>query len=1644
MSTTRVAGFDVLEELGRGAQSVVYRAVREGREFALKLTLERDAERQAAARLHRLREAAALGRVSHPALPKVFAVGQFEQSIYLVTELVRGRLLSAHLTGHPLAEGTVIAIGRTVASALEELHRRDLIHRDIKPENLMVDESWNTKLIDLGFVRRTGLQPEREGEVVGTMSYAAPEQTGMLPHPVDPRSDLYALGGVLFHLATGRPVFESHDPVELMQLHATTPPRNPCELNPALSPRLGAIITRLLAKQPGDRFPSAESLERELAALSGGSPPRALPPPMPLVGREGELEALTSALQRAATGKLTVAIVEGPPGTGKSRLLQALHGHKTGFPLIFARCLPGERVPFGALRAALDDHLEKLTQLAEPARAAALERVRDASARHAGILRLLSEELGALHPEAPRGSPTKDQLNRAMADFLGQLASACKGLVLSFDDAQWLDDGTAEVLRQVNLSGSPAPLLIALGGRSESDGPRTLERVADDAKANLTEHLVLGGLNPAGIAALVFHELGGVREVDPAFTERVRAQSEGLPLLALEYVRSALDAGLLSPDGNRWRADTDGLLRLQVPGTLAQLSLRRFERLGGKARELLAIAAVAGMRFGGQEVASLSASGVEGVEAELNDAARAGLVERQGIGRWSFVSELVWQHAYAAVPEAERQRLHAAAAELIAATASAEVYAIAHHEGRAGPFRPVEKVIASHLAAGRAALDKFDTPKALEWLSVAERLAAGSQTPMPELWEALGEVTLRSGRPAEAVAHFERAIKEGAGAPDRARLRGQLARVFVSQYEPARAVEEIERGFAEVGASLPRAEVPSPSAGSTPVGPLEPAPSPPNPERRVLIQLYDSLTMAAYMNVDPELSARSSYQAHAEAQHFGPSRQLVQSYINLVFAMGVLGRASEADRCAAEAARIADQLGDPFLAAKAEAYGGMAAMFYGDDKVAEKRLRTLLDRSKRWLDADTFVLSNGTLGSSMMFRGYAKEAYEAIDAVAVRLRQAHRGSAGDHVLLSYGGSALALLGRFSEARDWLERANKATNPKDTYYRGNCLNNWVLYHLEAQSPQEALEEAISARRALPLPPPERSLHYSRFFYAYQAYARIAQAQSAPQGERVSARQRAVDAVDELRRAAHIPTLRCHLLACEGALHALHKEHQKAEVVLAEAEGAAREAEHPWGLYQSHVYRAFLAREQGELRTCAREVRLAQALCVEQEWLERERQLARRFELPSLAPAATAAALKPSGGAAEKTSDAGLLGAVLQLNLAAATVFNSDQHARVCLKEVVRIMGADRSALLLEDAQQGRLIHKYGCDAEGRELEALSGHSSTVVETVRRTRKGLVVSGTEEGALLGSRSAVVHNLRSIMAAPLIIRDELLGVVYCDSRVTRGLFGPSDLTILLALANSMAISMETSRGHQRELERAALEQELRLTAAVQSLLLPQAPTGQWGRISVSGSYRPAAQCSGDWWWYDVRPDGSVVILVGDVTGHGAASAMTATSMATAYRLLSRGLSSRLYDVLTAMNEQLVSMGGSHFMSLMALELSPEGHLRGWSAGAPPVLIVDGNEKVRTLGAVGGILGRPFHPAELDDTLKPGTRMIVFTDGLSELQLPGKRQLGLKRLAELVRKTKELPLSEASTSILGEVDSARRNEPIADDLTFVLADFA
>src|ERR671911_513739 len=272
--------YDVVRPLGSGGMGEVYLARDRvlGRDVALKVLRKQYAGDDEFAERFK-REAMSVASLSHPNIVQVYDRGETEEgSSYIAMEYVPGGTLKERISREgPLEAASAAGLGAQVAQALGAAHDTGMVHRDIKPQNVLLAARGGAKVADFGIARAgSSATISRTGSVMGTAGYMSPEQA--LGEPATPKSDLYSLGVVLFEALTGELPYVADNPIAVSMKHVNEPVRSPRDVDPTLPDGMNALVTRLMAKDPEDRYASADELADDLWRISRGREPTAIPP----------------------------------------------------------------------------------------------------------------------------------------------------------------------------------------------------------------------------------------------------------------------------------------------------------------------------------------------------------------------------------------------------------------------------------------------------------------------------------------------------------------------------------------------------------------------------------------------------------------------------------------------------------------------------------------------------------------------------------------------------------------------------------------------------------------------------------------------------------------------------------------------------------------------------------------------------------------------------------------------------------------------------------------------------------------------------------------------------------------------------------------------------------------------------------------------------------------------------------------------------------------------------------------------------------------------------------------------------------------------------------------------------------------------
>jgi predicted ATPase/class 3 adenylate cyclase len=717
--------------LGEGARKRVYLARDTSLDSDVAVALVKTEGLDADGLTRVRREAQAMGRLrNHPNIVPVFDIGQEGLQPYIVSQLLDGgsvddRLREAETHKLPIAEA--LRVAEQIAQALEHAHGLGIIHRDLKPGNVWLARDGTAKLGDFGLaVALDQSRITQEGMLVGTVAYMPPEQAmGRTP---DARSDLYALGAMLYEMVAGRPPFLGDDAVTVISQHVSTPAVAPSWHNPEVPPALEALIQKLLAKDPAARPQSAREVVAALQRIGASAPALGAPPPATgppdnrrraawgrFVGRREELEQLKEALEDALGGRGSLAMLVGEPGIGKTRLAEefAVYARLRG-----AQFLTGHSYE-GAVDVAYSPFVEAFRQYVRARPDVELRRELGVGAPDVATL---VSEIRQRFPDLPASPPLQGDAERqrlfgSVTDFL-RSATAASPLVLHLDDLHWSDKPSLLLLRHLARHLASDRLLILGTYRDvELDRTHPLAEVLGTLRREVTFHRVLlRGLPSDDVVAY----LTALSDEEPdasvlagrrALADALHRETEGNPFFIGEVMSHLVESGKLFWDGKHWRANVTSTSELGIPEGVREVIGRRLSAVSAGCNRMLTVASAMPAGFSWEVVRAT----VEGDEAALLDALDEALAarlirEREGgaAASYEFTHALIRQTLYGELSAPRRVLLHRQIGErletLHAANPAAHAAELAHHFFQAAPGGDVGKAVDYAVRAGERAI----------------------------------------------------------------------------------------------------------------------------------------------------------------------------------------------------------------------------------------------------------------------------------------------------------------------------------------------------------------------------------------------------------------------------------------------------------------------------------------------------------------------------------------------------------------------------------------------------------------------------------------------------------------------------------------------------------------------------------------------------------------------------------------------------------------------------------------------------------------------------------------------------------------------------------------------------------------------------
>jgi predicted ATPase/signal transduction histidine kinase len=660
-----------------------------------------------------------------------------------------------------------------VVTALDGLYRHQVIHKDIKPANILINpKTHEVKLIDFSIASLlVQVMPtlEKSIGVEGTLSYLSPEQTGRTNRIVDYRTDFYALGVTFFELLTGELPFSSEDPMELLHCHLAVQPPMLHVINPEIPPILSAIVSKLMAKNPEDRYQSAIGIQQDLTLcweqwletgemlsfeLGQQDITDRFVMSEKLYGREQDVESLFMAFSRVLhedvrLGQSELVLVSGPSGIGKTAVIDQIHQSildQQGYFIQGKFDQFQRNIPFSALVQALRDLVKQLLCQSN----AQVERWKLLISRALGdnaavMIEMIPDLVNLIGIPAPAielsGSAAQNRFNLLFQKFIQVFTTPEHPLVIFLDDLQWADLATLRLMQVLMDESSGHLLVIAAYRDNEVSSAHPLLQIIDEIQKSETviTPITLFPLTIDDVNRLVADSLCLEPETTRSLSEFIYLITQGNPFFSRQLLKSWHEDGFILFDWTTrtWTFDLVAIQSQSQTQDVLELMRTKLQKLPLATQSVLKFAACIGSSFELSMLAIVSEQSLMETASQLYPALQEELISlpmeqpelqdpSRPIQTYQFLHDRVQQAAYGLIPDHEKPSTYLKIGQLIRATTphtarEEQIFAIVNPLNYASGLLtdPVdrEELAELNLIAGRKAMSATAYPMALDYLT---------------------------------------------------------------------------------------------------------------------------------------------------------------------------------------------------------------------------------------------------------------------------------------------------------------------------------------------------------------------------------------------------------------------------------------------------------------------------------------------------------------------------------------------------------------------------------------------------------------------------------------------------------------------------------------------------------------------------------------------------------------------------------------------------------------------------------------------------------------------------------------------------------------------------------------------------------------
>ncbi len=1428
-----------LENIGEGGMGLVYKALNleTNKLVAFKMLKEKVTSDYFEDIIRFKNEIAIISRLQHPNIVKIFDTGEYHGRPFLVMELLEGQDLSNILAEQKLTISETIKIICEITNALIYMHGHGVIHRDLKPGNIFMQRNGDRlepKLLDFGLSLIMELKHiTNEQEIAGTFSYMSPEATGISHGTVDERSDLYSLGVIFYRLLTGELPFKEKILDKLLHQQAALTPLRPGELNKEISSVLDEIVMKLLMKDPESRYQSARGLMHDLQRYTHGERKFTvaeqdqkirLSYQTKLVGREAELAKVKEVLGKAAEGQGSVCLISGEAGIGKSRLVEEIRGYvyKQNGLFLRGRCLNHEnKAPYHPFKETLDEFLLLFKQMEPDFRERETKRFQNQLGDLGNIILkfhplmkdLISDtgKLVELEPEREN-----QRFLMVLSDFFCGLTENGRVCVLFIDDLHWSDESSLNLLAEITKKIGKTNLLVLGAYRENEVSPEhKLTGIIKEAGVknfSLVE-LKLNTLNDKSLDQLITGILGEKEGDISRISGYVLEKSHGNPFFAINILREMVEDKILTQYGSGWNTDWDKLYKMPVSDSMIDFILHRLKFLTEVQEDILYKASVIGREFEIKLISKLTNLNMEVLIGNLDQLISLQFIEKSPHkGRLLFLHDRIRDAFYAKLDPSAKQELHLSIAQVMEESNEKAIdniiFDLVHHYLE---VKDEKKVLQYVLPAAYKAKTAYANQEAIKYYNKGIRLIESFGDKGTPQWitanQDLIDVYLRIGEYEESIKLSKELTAYMQNNLDKAKLYKKIGLAYfkmglwkLSEEYSQKALkllgEVMPVGKSRTWLSIGREFLFHLLINSFPKSFFYKNTRKSREKDKEIVKVYLILNWGYINNDTNQLIYCVLRMFNIARLRIGKSTELAGSldfYAALCMAISLF---KSAHRYYHRGLALYTELQDEWGIAKSLQSIGCCYNWQGEN---EKSIEAFIQAEERFKKiGDIWELA-------FIYRNFAFDYYYLADyqksfyynAKFLEMSQKIR---NDYDVSSSYENFLHFhieIGDFKIAEEYAMKAQVINEAKNIVYNTFSVYLHLGYlEIERADYQKAIVYLEKARALKEEHQGTILENYSCYVYSLLAEAYIGQYRqeylSLNQEERKMKLKRIKRyAVKGFKRTESWPNNHALALRVLANYYQLVKLNPKAERLLAQAIAHSKKIRKRYDEAKSYYDYGNILKSNNLLEEAELYWYKAYKVFTEIGAMEYSARCAGMLGMDVQKPVLpdTRERLRSERKLQTAIDTSRYISSILDINTLLEKIMDS----------TMELVGAERGLLMLYPENDNNSLEIKVSRNVAKDENFIV--SQSIISRVKKERKPLIIADASVDELFRTQQSIVwQKIKSVLCAPVMIKGEILGLIYLDSSLLRGLFTDDDLEILNLIANQAGVSIENAKLYRK----------------------------------------------------------------------------------------------------------------------------------------------------------------------------------------------------------------------------------------------------